>query len=213
MSLPIKSQEDLLRLRTRIADEVTSCSHFFRLHMRLRSAVPDYVREFNRAPAFWNLTLQAHFEAARTRLVRLYDQRQGGLNLKAWLRTIKTWVSDPHSNPDSLCRPIDACQIDCDERLVSERDDELVKRFVELRNAKVVHIDVKTLLHTDPTSPIPQLNYRDFEMLISRADEVLNKYSLCLDQSSYSMTLGGDDDYLRLLNDVRSAREQRQRDQ
>jgi len=89
MKIEVKSSEEFERLLDALFDEIVNASIFFRLHRDLAGSTKDYLDEMNQSPAFWTLTLKAHFDAALIRLCRVYDKTRNALSLRNLLDTIQ----------------------------------------------------------------------------------------------------------------------------
>ena len=104
----------------RLGQDVIDASIHYQLHAELRKAIRSFTRELNESPAFWTLTLAAHYDAFRSRLFRAYDSHRASLSLSNILDAVAERL------PDS---PLRRKVLGRDRRLVSDRDP-LVKQFL-----------------------------------------------------------------------------------
>src|SRR5437660_5144090 len=89
MKLTIANAREFERLLNALADDIVGSAIHYRLHKDLRNSVAAFERELNQSPAFWSLTFSAHFDAARSRLFRSYDQGPETLCLRNLLETVR----------------------------------------------------------------------------------------------------------------------------
>ena len=83
--------------------------------------------------------------------------------------------------------------------------DPAVKEVVKLRNNAFAHRAVKPYCRVAKTRIPYSLLYRDINMLINRARDIVNRYLLLLNRETYSTTIVGHDDYQHILNAVRKS--------
>lgn len=131
------------------------------------------------------------------RLGRIYDSHDDALSLLAWLQEIKR-------NPQLFATIPDQVQLDEDLALVGKRDP-LIKKLICLRGNFIAHINWE---HTAGRIEIKRdhymLTWEEIDLLIARASEVLNRYSVLFNRSIWSMQIVGSDDYKAILKAVRS---------
>ena len=85
-------------------------------------------------------------------------------------------------------------------------NDPAVKEVVKLRNNALAHRAVTPIVSHREAVPYSLL-YRDINVLIDRAMDIVNRYTLLLNRETYSTTIVGHDDYQHILNAVRKSRE------
>lgn len=196
----------------------------WKLCRSLWASVNEFVPEINDSPAFWHLTLNAHREVTVFRLGRLYDTQKGALSLPTLVDTIAANVHLFQSerfrvrlkdNPfvQSLAesaRTPDALVLESDARSVAEADP-LVQRVVALRNRVLAHRDPRVVLGTmaDPTSEVEASH---IDELVTRAAELVNRYSDLFKASTHMMSMFGQSDYRKVLDHIRSDLAQRERE-
>lgn len=132
------------------------------------------------------------------RLGRIYVNQQGALSLLAWLEAIK-------GNPQLFSMAPDSMQLSRDIESVGNKDP-LVKKLICLRGNFIAHINWD---HTASGGvKIKRASFAltrdEIDLLIGRASEVLNLYSVLFSQTHWSMDIAGRDDYMFILNAARS---------
>jgi hypothetical protein len=167
--------------------------------------------------AFWNFTLDAHYDATLFRLARLYDQHNCSLSLKRFLLTVKASVEyfsegarrkRLKDNPfveGLLLRKLNLSTLGGDIRRVSQDRDPLVYRLYKLRNEFLSHVEPNPV-RLGALSALPWLEGKQIQTLLNRARKILNRYSLTYRASSLSTRVVGADDYDHMLGLVRRGR-------
>ena len=84
----IATEAEFATLLSSLAEDTVTASIHWRLCKDLWASVNEFVRELNQSPAFWSLTMNAHWEVALFRLGRLFDQQKGALSLPSLVDTI-----------------------------------------------------------------------------------------------------------------------------
>lgn len=134
----------------------------------------------NQSPRYWSLTLNAHLEATRINLCKLYDQHKNSLGMYKWLKYFKDHIEKPGHYETQFAQkfqtlPLKTGEIDKDLTLVSKKDPK-VKKLIAHRGNAVAHVNAKStatgksVLHSFP------MTYSDYEELISRAEKIFNRY-------------------------------------
>jgi len=223
-AIRLRSEADFGALLASVIEDVQQASFHWRLHLRLRGSIRRYVRELNESRAFWSLTIGAHRDAALFRLARLYEPHAGSLSLARLLDTIadnlKLFDEAPFrarlkGNPfvDSLAKDArrpPVARLARDIRLVRPND-RLVSSLVDLRNQVLAHRDPRVVVGR-ARNPLVALSDHQFEVLLTRASRIVNRYSILFVAGSHLMRIMGDDDYLKVLKALREHRLSRERD-
>ena len=216
MQIEITSADQFDSLLNALAGEVTDAEFFFRLHMDLLAAVPEYEEVFNESRAFWSLTLQATLDAALSRLCRAYDQHSESLNLRNLLDTIDAnldifntdnfrerlqdspfveSLAQTESKPDTHV-------LSRDMQSVSSNDP-LVKKLVIWRNNIIAHRSASNVVNEKDITKDYPLTETEVSELVTRATSILNRYSSLFRASTYSPIIVGHDDYLYVLKSIK----------
>ena len=217
MKLMFKSAEEFRRLLTALLDDLVDARFHFSLHQNLAKANEEYAAEFAQSPTFWGLTLSAHIDAVMVRLCRAYDTYdKSALNLRNLLDTVAANLSifdEPNFRGrlkgnafvDSLAaqlKPPDQAQLQKDMAAVSASDP-LVHKLVMWRHNYVAHRNSQVALNPTRLSSQHPLLFTEIDVLLDRALEIGNRYSLLFDASAHATLMVGRDDYLNLLKAVR----------
>lgn len=217
MKLKFKNAEEFRRLLTALLEDLVDARFHFSLHQNLAKAAEEYATELAQSPTFWGLTLSAHMDAVLLRLCRAYDTHEhGALNLRNLLDTIQGHLSifdEPNfrqrlkgnSFVDSLAaglQPPDQAQLQKDIELVSDSDP-LVHKLVMWRHKYIAHRDSHFALNPKKFDAQYPLLFTEIDVLINRALEIGNRYSLLFDATAHATLMVGRDDYLNVLNAVR----------
>jgi hypothetical protein len=86
----------------------------------------------------------------------------------------------------------------------------VVKKFVVLRNNLIAHINVKNIAKDLKLHEQFPLSADEVEMLISRAVEILNRYSGLFKRTWWSTEAVGHSDFMDILKRVRRDLERRE---
>jgi hypothetical protein len=217
MKLKIKNAEEFRRLLTTLLDDLVDARFHFSLHQNLAKATDEYAKEFAQSPTFWRLTFRAHIEAVLIRLCRAYDTYDhSALNLRNLLDTIEANLSvfdEPNFRKrlkgnafvESLAaelKPPDPAQLQKDSDAVSNSDP-LVHKLIMWRHNYVAHRNSHFALNPKTFDARYPLSFPEIDMLLNRALEIGNRYSLLFDASTHATFMVGRDDYLSILKAVR----------
>lgn len=213
----MKSAEEFRRLLTALLDDLVDARFHFSLHQSLAKATEGYATEFSQSPTFWGLTLTAHIDAVLLRLCRAYDTYpHSALNLRNLLDTIQANLSifdEPNFRQrlrgnafvDSLAaelKPPDPTQLKKDIEAVSVSDP-LVHKLVKWRHNYIAHRNSHYALNPNALNSQYPLLFAEMDVLLNRALEIGNRYSLLFDASAHATLMVGRDDYLNVLKAVR----------
>jgi HEPN superfamily AbiU2-like protein len=217
MKLKLKSAEEFRRLLTALLDDLVDARFHFTLHQNLSKAGEEYAIEIAQSPTFWGLTLSAHMDAVLLRLCRAYDAYEHtALNLRNLLDTVRANLSifdEPNFRQrlkgnlfvDSLAAELkspDHTQLQKDIEVVSDSDP-LVRKLVMWRHNYVAHRNSHFTLNPKKFDAQYPLLFAEIDVLLERALEIGNRYSLLFDASSHATLMMGRDDYLSVLKAVR----------
>jgi len=217
MKLKLKSAEEFRRLLTALLDDLVDARFHFTLHQNLAKAGEEYAIEIAQSPTFWGLTLSAHMDAVLLRLCRAYDAYEHtALNLQNLLDTVRANLSifdEPNFRQrlkgnlfvDSLAAELkspDHTQLQKDIEVVSDSDP-LVRKLVMWRHNYVAHRNSHFTLNPKKFDAQYPLLFAEIDVLLERALEIGNRYSLLFDASSHATLMVGRDDYLSVLKAVR----------
>jgi hypothetical protein len=113
---------------------------------------------------------------------------------------------------DSLAqdaRKPDSKQLDIDRKLVAPSEP-LVKKLVQFRNNALAHRNVREVMKQPRPTTTYSLTVDELKMLLTRAIQILNRYSSLFHAQTYSTQIVGHDDYEGVLKAVRSELDRRE---
>lgn len=197
-SPPLLGSHEFERLLRRLADDIVDAAVFDKLRAGLNDSIEEYSREINESNTFWFLSLRAYTEVVLYRLGRVYVNQTGALSLLAWLKAIR-------NHPHLILTATDPVQLGQDIESVDNKDP-LVKKLICLRGNFVAHINwdhtASGGIKIKKESFV--LTFDEINRLISRARDILNRYSAVFNQTYWSTDIAGRDDYKFILKAVRS---------
>jgi len=182
------------------------------IHWRLSRGILDAMEKWplvaHQSYTFWSLTIGAHIKVSVLAACRVFDQEKSSLHLLSLLELVQVNLplfDDPNfrtrlrNNPfvESLAESIrtpDPTQLERDITLCSTRD-ELVRRLMIHRNNAVAHLSRKRSLAKATPRKDEEITNEEFEILLSRAAEILNRYSGLFQAEHFSTQIVGHDDY------------------
>ena len=82
-------------ITNRLVEEIQSAHMHFELYKKLTAEVQKHKKKMNLSKHFWSLTFNAHLEATRTALIRVYDQNPKNLGLISWLNEYRNSEEKP----------------------------------------------------------------------------------------------------------------------
>jgi hypothetical protein len=218
----VSDDKEFSLLLTTLSSDIGWSQFHYKLLRDLQNARDSYPEVFNETRTFWYLTFQAHETATLYRLNRVFDQEKEALSLVNWLMTIKThlYLFDEanfrqrlqgNEFVDSLARSFrkpDEHELNQDIKLVWTKDksnkkvDPIVKKYVDIRNKYLAHVDPSFLLPSCGIQPLADLTWDDIEHMLNLASKLLNKYSSLFSANLYSGTIIGHDDYKYIIETI-----------
>lgn len=219
--IPLRDEAEFKRLLGGLANDIVDAHIHYRLYKDLQSAFIEFPLVLAQSNTFWGTTLESHKNTSLYMLTKAYDQENKALHLYSFLKTIKTNLTlfteanfreRKKDNPyvDSLASGLripDLASLEKDISLCSN-DDPLVKTLTVHRGNSIAHRNAKNTARCENISETHPLSLEDFETLLFRAIETLNKYSYLFEASTYSTKIIGADDYRYIFECVNSAVEQ-----
>lgn len=213
--IPFRGETEFKRLFKGLANDIVDAHIHYRLYKDLLSAIEEFPLVVAQSNTFWSTTLKSNLSTSLYMLTKAYDQDDRALNLLSFLETIKAnsalfteakFRERKKANPyaDSLAselRILDFASLEKDIALCS-KDDPLVKTLTVHRGNAIAHRNAKKTVSGISISETYPLSWDDFELLLARAIEVINKYSILFEASSYSTKPVGAKDF-RYIFDMR----------
>ncbi len=218
----VSNDKEFSLLLTTLSSDIGWSQFHYQLLRDLQNARDSHPEVFNQTQAFWYLTFTAHETATFFRLNRIFDQEKKSLSLVNWLMTIKTHLHlfdevnfrqrlQGNEFVDSLAKSLrkpDEHELNQDIELVWTKDkgnknvDSVVKKYVDIRNKSLAHIDPSFLLPSRGVQSLPDLTWDDLKHLLDLASRLLNKYSSLFSANLYSGTIIGHDDYKYIIETI-----------
>jgi len=191
-----------------LANDAVDAVIHWKLSRGILEAAEQWPLVTQQSNTFWQLTIKAHVNVSVLAMCRVFDQQKTALHLLALLKLINKnlplfdeaqFRERLRDNPfveslaQSARRP-DAQQLSTDLALCSLQEP-LVKRLITHRNNAVAHLSQKRRLNNTPPTADEEITNSDFEILLSRAVEIVNRYSSLFGAEHFSTQIIGHDDY------------------
>lgn len=207
MSVQLSSEELTSGIAALAKDVVDAVIHW-RLSRGILDAMEKWPLVAHQSNTFWSLTIEAHVKVSVLTTCRAFDQEKSSLHLLGLLELIRNNLplfNEPNfrtrlrDNPfvESLAESVripDLGQLERDITLCSTRDN-LVHRLIIHRSNAVAHLSRKRSLTEPPPRKDEEITNEEFETLLSRANEILNRYSSLFQAEHFSTQIVGHDDY------------------
>jgi hypothetical protein len=217
----ISNENEFSLLPNALSHDIGHAHFHYKFLRALQDAHDQYWEVFSESRTFWGLTLEAHEDAMLYRLGRIFDQHKSALSLGKWLQIIKSNLyffdeqnfrkrlqdnSFVESSAEDSRKP-DEQELEQDIGSVvvkgNKGADNIVKKFVGIRNAYLAHRGLGGLLPSRGPQMVTDLSWDDVEYLLSLADRLLSKYTILFDASVDSTTMVAQDDYKRVLETIK----------
>ena len=197
------------KYRDELVNQIRSGRMYYDLYCNLIKNVPDFTPEFNRAPYFWGLTLNALLESFRLSLCRVYDQHRPSTSLYQWLELFQNELLSHDHSEEAIrdryhCEPLAEGEIDQDLSTVQNQN-RLVKTLTKQRGAGIAHVSAKKIVGGNSAFADYPLTNADWKELLERAERILNRYSILQTGESYCFESWHDQsqDFQKVLDDIR----------
>jgi hypothetical protein len=196
-------------LTERLIEELKSAAMHFDLYNSIKSSIPTHKKGINKSPNFWSLTLNAHLEATRCALCKIYDQtNKNNLTIKSWLEEFqKNHCKDDFFKPNDMDKfnrtPLTKSGLEQDLELVSLKDPLVEMLYTKHRNNEVAHLSNKLVSRGESFWQTYPLTREMMETLISRANTIVNKYTVHYNGTHYQLlSIYQKDDYKYVVDSV-----------
>ena len=199
--------ETFIKYRDELFEQIHSGRMHYDLYCNLRGKLRAF--EFDRAPNFWSLTLNAHLEAFRISLCRVYDQQNSSLGLHRWLTLFRKLLpsapSDEAIRDRFHCEPLAEGELEQSLEEVGGSDC-LVKTLVRQRNSAIAHVSATNTTKGSSGFTAFPLTFADWEALLKRAESIFNRYSILQTGAAFSFLSHQSPDFQVVLDDIRRGR-------
>jgi hypothetical protein len=214
----VRSSAEFKRLLEALASDIVDANIHWRMQRELIDEHEKSSDVWNQSRTFWHLTLHAHSFTAVQCLGRAFDQNSSALHLRTWLETIQAHLhlfETPEfkkrlaDNPfvESLsesARIPDQRQLAEDIKLCSATDSK-VKALIRHRNNISAHRNAQLTVDGVRIEDRFGMETADFEVLLDRSFEILNRYSSLFEAATYSRKMIGHDDFRYVFTSVQQA--------
>lgn len=182
-----------------LANDIVDAAIHWKLSRGIYEAAETWPLVIQQSNTFWTLTIKAHVNVSVLAMCRAFDQEPSALHLLGLLQLIEQNLPlfdevqfrvRLRDNPfvaslaESARRP-DATQLAADIALCSNGDP-LVRRLVIHRNTALAHLSRKRRLNSTPSRSDEEITNEDYEILLNRANEIVNRYSVLFGAESFS---------------------------
>ncbi len=208
--LQIGSYDEFRLLLEGLAADVVEARIHVKLYADLNDAIPEFERELSQAPAFWSLTISAHWFAALGRLIRVYDPEPKAVSLVNVIDTIlespalsqlRAALALPRTR-DAGSPPVADLHA---ERFHASDKDPLVRKLVAYRGNILAHRNAKNVISKGDLEQRFGMSHLDVQELLERAHALLNTYGQNHFGTTWSPQIVGHDDFVTVLKSVRTS--------
>ena len=202
--------ETFINYRNELVEQVRSGKMHYDLYCNLRGKVREFGPEFNRAPNFWSLTLNAHLEALRISLCRVYDQQEKSLGLHYWLTLFRDKLLSSDHSDEAICdrhhcKSLATGELEQHLKEV-KKSDPLVKTLVRQRGSAIAHVSKKNIATGSSGFTDYPMRRADWEVLLERAESIINRYSILQTGEGFAFLSIQSQDFQVVLDDIRRGR-------
>ena len=191
-----------------LAHDVVDAVIHWKLSRGILEATETWPLVTQQSNTFWSLTVKAHVNFSVVCMCRVFDKEHKSLHLPGLLQIIEQnlrlfnefeFRARLRDNPfvaslaDSARIP-DIKQLTKDITLCSQSDP-IVKRLTIHRNTAVAHLSQELKLNGTAVTSQVEITNPEFETLLSRANEIVNRYSSLFSAEYFSTQIVGHDDY------------------
>lgn len=215
--IPFQNENEFKRLLEGLANDILDAHMHYKLYKDLLNTIGEYPKVVAQSNTFWSMTLKSHLSTSLYMLTKAYDQKKNALHLFSFLQTIKANLAlfneasfrerkKDNSYVETLAsesRVPDLISLEKDISLCSDGD-RLVNTLIIHRGNTLAHRNAKNSASGTSVSDTHPLYWEDFEVLLNRAVEILNKYSNLFEASTYSTRPLGADDFRYIFECVNS---------
>ena len=170
-------------LTERLVEELKAAAMHYDLYNSIKLSIPTQKKGINKSPNFWTLTLNAHIEATRCSLCKIYDQTDNNnLTLNSWLKEFqKNHCKSEFFESNEMDKfnriPLVKGELEQDIDLVSLKDPLVNILYTRHRNNEVAHISNKLVSRGESFWKTYPLTEENIDELILRSKNIVNKYT------------------------------------
>ena len=213
--IKITNATEFNRLLQALCRELVEAHIHFNLYSDLQDAIPHYQEELNQSTAFWSLTMQAHLDASIVHLCKIYEQHGKTLTLRNLLDTIKANIDlfdtvnfRERLKDNAFVESLSAESRKPDEKRLQKdiayvEKDSLVKTLIIWRGNAVAHRNTHYVIREKSLGDDYPLTIENIKIMLTKAAEILNRYSILFSAGAYSMHMYREKDYEFVLESIR----------
>ncbi len=192
-------------LTERLVEEIRAAINHYALYKAIQEQVKESPDVLNESVHFWSLTINAHLEATRTSLSRVYDREDKSLGLAKWLSLFESHFLKPEffeSNElDNYSRvPLKENDISDDLTLVSDSNPLVKTLYLRHRHTEIAHISLKNAQNQVSFFKKYPLTSDEIEELLTLAASIVNKYTVHHNGVYHSIVGWQQDDHKKLFD-------------
>jgi len=211
----LEADAQFLKYHQTLREELNNAYWHFAILKYLRETGKDYLKEFNQAPAFFGLTMDAHVLSALMRLNKFLDKKKEHLSIRSFLDFVEAnldiFSDDAFERrlrdqrtyyPDSLTGhvAITLQKVEEDRRKVNDLPASEIRRW---RNSVLAHIRTEDVLEDINIRNEYPIQLSKIELVIDTLDDMLNDYLLAFDASFWAKHLALEDEIRHVLDAIR----------
>jgi len=198
-----QKEKEFEKYHGRLRKELNHVCWHFTIWKYLQKLRGDYLRELNQAPAFFGLTIDAHFLAIVLGISRLFDKRRDTLTIYEFLDYVEqnlcVFANESYErrlrakgtyNEIAIRRRINITHnsVAQDRQKVQSLPIGNIRKW---RHKIFAHLAKEIVLSEINVAKEYPVNRGQIDEIIKMLDEVLNQYCAAYDASSWGMGLGG----------------------
>lgn len=189
----------------KIINELINARMHFRLYKRLQEARNEYLDELNQAPGFFSFTIRAHGDAGLMSVARVLKKQRESITIWKFLDFVESNLelfsaeSFTHRmNKDERYedrvrwhRPVTLNDIETDKNKLDEFK-QVIDNIITWRDKRGAHIDEKLALEQADNLKEFSIKLKELEDITEAIANILNRYSVAYDSSTYVVDMLGD---------------------
>lgn len=218
----IVNSKEFEKLMEGLSTDLNRASIHYELYKNLTSSVEKYQKVLRNSNTFWSLTFDTHLNLSIYCLCRAYDQEKSSLHLKSWLETImenldlfsygehkRRLADNPYAESlASSAKKPDERQLEEDLKWVTvSEENETVTKLQMIRNTGYAHRGYSYTLRSPIQGESVSLTFEEFEKMIDKGLEILNRYSVLFKSLTYSPAIVGGNDFRYVLETLQDGYE------
>jgi len=205
--------------------ETINARAHLKLWERLEKYKSSHLHELNQAPHFFNFTIKAHLDDALLTLSRILREQRDALTISEFLNfaeqnkgifTTQAFEQHQRHKPNFIeywtenHKPVTPENIEEDRQKLKSLE-HTIDNLITWRDKVLAHTDRAFLLKGRIISKEYPLRRQQLQEVIESLVEILNRYSLAYDSSTFLEKFIGEDDVRHVMDYIRSHIEDRKK--